>query len=245
MPQAITQNQAVVLVMEANGGYATLGQLYRAALLVPGANWGTKTPFASIRRIVQTDDRFFKIRPGLWALKSEEARIRKQLSLQENAPVTKVEQFNHSYYQGLLVELGNLQRFQTFVPRQDANRRFLNGKLAEIATLQEFPVFTFDHILRRGRTVDVSWFNERGLPCAFYEIEHSTDIYNSLLKFVEFQDFRIKFYIVADAARRAEYDDKMKFAAFKPIADFVEFLDYERLSSLHSRHSELAALQNS
>ena len=240
----LTQGDAVFEAMKSNEGLATLGYLYRIAPHIEGSSWGTKTPFASIRRIVQTDGRFFKIRPGLWALKSEEARLLKQFSLDLSRPQEKAEQFDHSYYQGLLVELGNLQHYDTFVPRQDANRRFLNSKLADHTTLSDFPIFTYDRVLRKGRTVDVSWFNERGFPAAFYEVEHSTDIYNSLLKFVEFQDFRVQFHIVADAMRRSEYKDKMNQAAFKPIRDLVHFLDYERLSDMHSHQSKLAALQN-
>ncbi len=49
-----TQRDAVVEVMVSLGGHAKLGDLYRRALEVPEVNWGTKTPFASIRRIVQT-----------------------------------------------------------------------------------------------------------------------------------------------------------------------------------------------
>jgi hypothetical protein len=64
------QYEAVIKVMEENGGYATLGYLYQNALKVLGCEWKTKTPFASMRRIVQDDRFFFKIKPGLWALKS-------------------------------------------------------------------------------------------------------------------------------------------------------------------------------
>jgi hypothetical protein len=244
MPSVITQSQAVFEAMKANGGLATLGYLYRSAPRIEGSQWGTKTPFATIRRIVQTDGRFFKIRPGLWALKSEEARLRKQFEMELNAPPENSARFDHSYYQGLLVELGNLQNYNTFVPRQDANRPFLNRKLAQVTTLSDFPLFTYDHVLRKGRTIDVSWFNERGFPLAFYEVEHSTDMYNSLLKFIELQDFRAKFIIVADATRRAEYEDKLNQSAFQPIRKTVEFLDYERLSKMHTHQSELAVLQN-
>jgi hypothetical protein len=57
------QHEAVVEVMKKNGGFATLGLLYRKALEIPGVSWKTKTPFASIRRIVQDKRFFFKIRP--------------------------------------------------------------------------------------------------------------------------------------------------------------------------------------
>jgi hypothetical protein len=64
------QYEAVIKVMEENGGFATLGYLYHEVLKVPGVEWKTKTPFASIRRIVQDGRFFFKIKPGLWALLS-------------------------------------------------------------------------------------------------------------------------------------------------------------------------------
>jgi hypothetical protein len=50
------------------GGYATLADLYKR---IPIQNWGTKTPFATVRRILQMDSRFFRIRPGLWGLTAQ------------------------------------------------------------------------------------------------------------------------------------------------------------------------------
>jgi len=61
------QYEAVIKVMENNGGYATLGFLNQEVLKIKDCIWLTKTPFASIRRIVQDERFFFKIRPGLWA----------------------------------------------------------------------------------------------------------------------------------------------------------------------------------
>ena len=52
------QYEAVIQVMKSNGGYSTLGNLYQEVFKIEKVKWGTKTPFASIRRIVQ-DDRFF------------------------------------------------------------------------------------------------------------------------------------------------------------------------------------------
>lgn len=236
------QYEAVIEAMRRNGGYATLGHLYQTAISIPGCNWGTKTPFASIRRIVQTyPDHFFKIRPGLWALTSEREAILKQLAL--DAASLKGERFGHSYYQGLLVEIGNLKRFRTFVPYQDKNKLFLDRKLSEVSTLKEFYSFTYDSLLRRGRTIDVSWFNDRQMPVSFFEVEHSTDIRNSLLKFLEFQDFRINFYIVADKIRHREFQNKISSHAFSPIRGSVKFLDYERLAAWHLKTFEVAEIE--
>jgi hypothetical protein len=238
------QHEAVIRAMAENGGYATLGHLYRTATRIPGSKWGTKTPFASIRRIVQEHPAFFKIRPGLWALESERERIAQRLAFTEGAPESNAEEFDHSYYQGLIVEIGNLENFETFIPSQDKNKRFLSRRLSEVASLPKFYEFTYEHLLRRGRTVDVTWFNERKLPNAFFEVEHSTDIQNSLLKFAEFQDFKIRFYIVADRARLSEFKSKLAYNAFAPIRSEVSFIDYESLSDLHSKVSaRIAARQ--
>jgi len=240
---AMKQHEAVIAVMRSHGGYATLGYLYQHVLKVPGCNWGTKTPFASIRRIVQTHPAFFKIRPGLWALTSEQQKVLEELGLKKKDPVVKDEEFSHSYYQGLIVELGNLKGHETFVPHQDKNKLFLNQKLSTVASLHEYYKFTYEQQLNRAKTVDVTWFNARKFPLAFYEVEHSTPIQNSLLKFLEFQDFRTQFYIVADPVRRKEFETKLGYVAFAPIRSSVSFLDYERLSEYHAKVSALAALE--
>jgi len=49
----VKQYEAVILAPEHLGGQATLAQLQRETLRVPDVKWGTTTPFASIRRIVQ------------------------------------------------------------------------------------------------------------------------------------------------------------------------------------------------
>jgi hypothetical protein len=234
------QHDAVIEVMEKNGGFATLGLLYRKALDVPGVTWGTKTPFASIRRIVQDKRFFYKIRPGLWALKS--AGRRPELTNLVESAAKNSQEFDHTYYQGLLVELGNLKLFKTFIPAQDRNRQFLSQKLGDVATLPEYLDFTYERILQRGRNVDVTWFNERGFPDRLFEVEFSTDMQNSMLKFVEFQDFRTSFRIVASKSRVREFESKLGYAAFSAVRDRIGFTSYEQLSEHHTKAHEAAAI---
>lgn len=178
------QHEAVIKVMEENGGYATLGFLNQNVLKVKDCEWKTKTPFASIRRIVQDERFFFKIKPGLWALRSHKDRLPPEISPTNTVPKLEQEIFNHSYYQGLLVEIGNLKKYETFVPSQDKNKKFLGKTLGQISSQMDFYQFGYDHITRKAKTVDVSWFNARKMPSVLFEVEHSTDIQNSLLKFV-------------------------------------------------------------
>lgn len=72
----MNQHEQVIIEMEKNGGTATLSYLYKN---VDVTDWKTKTPFATIRRIVQNKKYFFKIKPGLWALNSEKEKLSKIL----------------------------------------------------------------------------------------------------------------------------------------------------------------------
>lgn len=82
------------------------------------------------------------------------------------------------------------------------------------------------------------------MPSVLFEVEHSTDIQNSLLKFVELQDFNANFFIVADTARKAEYEGKLSLNAFVPIKARVQFMDYNKLSEWHTKTFEIASIEN-
>ncbi len=235
------QHKAVIEAMKKLGGYATLAQLYHAALRIAGCEWKTKTPYASIRRIVQTNAKFFKIRPGLWGLDSERDRVLRELGVSER-PSAKTQDFDHSYYQGLIAEVGNANKYETFIPNQDKNKPFLRRNLGEIASLQDYYEFTYDRLVHRAKTVDVTWFNDRHFPAAFFEVEHQTNFQNSLMKFLEFRDFRVRLYIVADRSRRKEYEDKLSYSALSPLRSEVSFIDYESLSELHSETTRAGKL---
>jgi hypothetical protein len=235
-----SQRDQVIEAMKANGGYATFGQLNR---LVDFANWGTKTPQASIRRIVQANDAFFRIRPGLWALKECENEVLRKFKLTGESEKNE-EIFTHSYYQGLVVEIGNLKGLQTYVPPQDKNRKFLEKPLKDMTSLDAIYNFTYPEILSRAKSVDVIWFNERNLPASFFEIEHTTDIQNSLGKFFELQDYFARFFIVADKLRKARFDNIIDRKIFQPIRKRVDFVNYDDISRQHTYMSELSAIEH-
>jgi len=220
------QHEAVIIALEKLGGQATLADLYRETMKVEGPQWTGQTPFANIRRIVQQRPEIFKVRPGLWALKS----YQKKLGLVENADKdsNQVEQ-NHAYYQGILLSIGNLRGYKTFSPNQDKNKLFVDKPLKEVRGLQDIPKFSYDGIVQRCSTVDVIWFNNRLLPNSFFEVEYSTDFQNSLIKFSDLQDFHTRMIVVADDKRKREYVQKTQSSVFREIANRVNFLGYESL----------------
>jgi len=231
----MSQKDNVIEAMRQNGGYATFQQLNR---LVDYSTWKTKTPQASIRQIVQVYDEFFRIKPGLWALTEYKDDVLRRFDIIENDGRSD-EAFTHSYYQGIIVELGNMRNYKTYVPNQDKNKKFLEKRLCELTTEHELPCFTYEEIVRRARTVDVIWFNERKMPYRFYEVEHSTNITNSLDKFYELQDFRADFYIIADESRRRQFDSLIERNIYSSIRNYVRFFNYENLVNQYSKESDL------
>lgn len=227
------QYEAVEKVMKEKGGYATLKHLYEHAPSIEGSEWGTKTPNASIRRIVQKRDRFFKIRPGLWALEENKNELPENVYT-ESASTEKQTEYSHWYFQGLLTEVGNARCEDTWVPSQDKNRDFLDKTLGNVSTLETVPEFGYERMVLRASTIDVIWFNERGMPDSFIEVEFSTDFQNSLHKFLDLQDYHTNFIIAADNSRKSQFEKRLNQTGFKPIRDRVDFFDFEEVSKLHT-----------
>jgi hypothetical protein len=233
----MNQREAVIEAMRANGGFATLGHLYNEALRIPGVKWATKTPFSSINRIVQNPKYFFRIRPGLWALL--EAKDKLPGDLREKPKPES----DHTFYQGLLVQLGNIRKQETFVPKQDRGKVFLGKPLGSLVTVDDIYPFTYEDVVRKAAAVDVVWFNDRKFPTEFIEVENTTDMHGAFLKFVLFGAFYSTFRIVAPAARKAEFDSKLTHLSFATVAKRTKFTSYSVVTALHTQASEAIALE--
>jgi len=239
------QHEAVIATLERLGGIATLGQLNQEVFKIEDCEWKTKTPFASIRRIVQLNKDIYKIKPGLYGLLSHKKQNEAKGIIEEtaqNKDSKEVSEFNHSYYQGLILTVGNLKNYSTFLPHQDKNKLFLNEKLGKISTLEKILPYSYENLVKRSSTIDAIWFNDRKMPHSFFEIEHNTDIQNSLLKYNDLQDFNTRMFIVADRKRKIEFETKLNYAALKDIKSRVQFLDYETLTKQYEQTIESSKL---
>lgn len=242
--RTMKQYEAVIETMERLGGVATLSDLYREVFKVKDCAWGTKTPLASIRRIVQLRKEVYKIRPGLYGLERRRTQIEARglmVETERNKDADDVRRFTHAYYQGLLLLIGKYRGVQTYIPPQDKNKAFYDGRrLHDLATLSEQPPYAYPEFLRRSATIDAVWFNDRRMPHSFFEIEHSTDFQNSLLKFNDLRDFSARMVVVADARRRPEFERKLAFHAFDELRGQrrVAFLSYDALARQYEMELE-------
>jgi hypothetical protein len=240
----LKQHEAVIQAMKNNGGYASLGLLYQEAQNIPDVAWNTKTPHNSIRRIVQKSAEFFKIRPGLWGLKEYKNQLPSELFAAPDSKEPQAVEFNHTYYQGLLVLIGNMKSFETFIPAQNQNNRFFNMSLGDAASLKgKIYPFSNEKIVNKARNIDVIWFNMRQMPQRVFEVEHTTDFIRSLDKFVNLQDFKTEFYIVADRVKERELSRKLTSDSFIAIRESVKFLSYQNVQEWHDKVSELVSTE--
>ena len=131
-----TQEYQVIEALRKEGGFATLRRLNE---IVDFSTWKTKTPEATVRRIVQISQSVFRIQPGLWALEDCREQVLKKFKIKEGNRSSE-EQFSHGYYQGLLIEIGKYRNRKTYIPSQDKNRMFLDKHLGEIVL---WIIFTF------------------------------------------------------------------------------------------------------
>lgn len=228
-----TQWMQVVSVLEQLGGIAALSQLNRALLSPGGAatKWGTKSPEANIRRIVRnTPSHIHPLKPGLYCLKELASQYEQEYSLPDEGNIPpKVEERNHWYYQGLLVEIGKAQNYKTYVPPQDQNKTYGSQRLGEVCDTTELPEFGYPNLMSNARTVDVIWFNRRDMPAKMFEVEMSTQIINSLTKFNELIDFYIQFKIVSPAPFRRSFEDKLRMDTYYWLQDRVHFIELDKI----------------
>ena len=108
------QYEAVIETLDKLGGVATLGDLNTEVFKIKECKWKTKTPFASIRRIVQQTKGIYKIKPGLYGLEKYRKQIEERgyiVETEKNKDSELLAKFNHTYYQGLLLIIGKYSSY--------------------------------------------------------------------------------------------------------------------------------------
>lgn len=234
------QKDFVLKAFKKIGPMATLGELYDKTEI---SKLETKTPFATIRRILQTNSEFFKIQLGLWRLSSQKNEILKKICIKNTTKIVD-NKFTHTYYQGLITEIGNLKNYQTYIPSQDKNKIYIDKQLFYSAKMTKIYDFTYPGILKFAKTVDVIRFNDRKMPDSFFEVEHTTDFKNSINKFFELQDFRANFYVVAKKERKKEFENIINSSIYLPIKKPVKFAAYESIVKQFEFQKESLKVKN-
>ena len=145
--------------------------------------------------------------------------------------IVDVSKLNHKDVQGILVELGNLLGYKTYVA--DPSKIYNDRTLAEWATLKEIPPFTYPRILNTVKQIDVIWFRNEGneFPVACFEIEHTTDVTKGLLRLYQIKGLGSKLFIVAPNNVRSKFETEVGKTPFYEIKERYLFRSYEQLAA--------------
>lgn len=237
-----TWSDAIEEVIRRNNNVATLKTLHEYAPSIYAEHNVIKglTPHKTIDERVQRDKRFYKLVPGLYTLVATLNNLPKEIN-PSTQTVEQKENLTHVSMQALLLQLGQFYRYQTYTP--DRKKDYIKQKLGDLASLQEFPKFTYERIISRTRNIDVSWFNDRGMPSRVFEVENSTDIKNGLSKFMELIDFKTSMFVVAPSRRENEFKNILDQPTFKPIEKQVHFWNYEKVEKLFNAERETHELR--
>jgi len=143
--------------------------------------------------------------------------------------ILDIGKLSHSDVQGLLVELGNLLGYKTYVA--NPSKIYNDRTLAEWATLKEIPPFTFPKILNTVKQIDVIWFRNEGTeyPVACWEIEHTTDVTKGLLRLYQIKGLGCKLFIIAPRDVRSRFEGEVNKTPFYEIKERYLFRSYEQL----------------
>ncbi len=141
---------------------------------------------------------------------------------------------SHEEAEAILLELGNLLGYDgtyTADPGKEYDSKVLGkqGKLGEIATLEKLPPFTLERLLGPVRKIDVIWFQEE-LPQACFEVEHSTDVKDGLLRELSVSKVSpARLFIVGPEEKRTKFDSEISREPFYRIRGAYIFQPYEEL----------------
>ena len=150
------------------------------------------------------------------------------------------EEVNHSIAQGMLVSLGRLYGYETFVPASDQTMRSFQGeKLGQLVSVRDCaPVFPSRN-LPRIRQIDVLWFDEDddGLfPVYAFEVEHTTRVRDGMDRLLKIPArFPARLFVVGPSDREEQLFERLLGQA--PLSQYRRkfvFRRYQQLEKLYN-----------
>lgn len=144
-----------------------------------------------------------------------------------------INKLKHEDVQGILVELGNLLKYKTYVA--DPSKPYKNKTLGDSATLKKMPLFTYDWILNTVKLIDVIWFRagEDEFPVACFEIEHTTDVTKGLLRLYNLKSLGTKLFIIAPKNVETKFETEVNKTPFREIKSRYHFRSYQDLAAFY------------
>lgn len=227
----MTKVEAIEKVMEDNGGTATLAQIYDNITKYYPTAKDSKAWEAGLRgvlyREIRSNRNFKKLGLSIYALKD----YKEEQKPNENDNIRM-----HSYIEGICLELGLLNKFDTYSADPSAPYKD-NTKLNDFMTMKSIPHFSYDEIVQEVKRIDVVWFNRKGLqfPNRVFEVVDSIGTLDGAFnRSLQLNKFRTEFYIVAPEKHHAKFDHTIHLERYSPFMDSFKFVSYDDMIGLYN-----------
>lgn len=237
----MTKVNALIALLKDNGGAASWQYIYDNIEKYYPAAKSSREWEAGLRgvlyREVKNNRNFKRVGFGIYALHE----------YQEEKVIEDIKKDNvqmHSYIEGLLVELGNYERFDTYCADPTATFQ-ANVFINQIATIRNFPEFTYSEINRVAKRIDVIWFTKQGykFPKKAIEVVDSIGtLGESLSRMYQLKEFQTDFLVVSpmkfldkisDTLRREPYSIHKERFSVRHYDDIISYykstLEIEKL----------------
>jgi hypothetical protein len=233
--------EAIKKVMEDNGGTATWDIIYSNIEKYYPAAKEAKEWQAGIRgvlyREIKNNRNFKKIGFGIFALKEyEEEEIK---AVAEKSPVRM-----HSFIEGICLELGNFEQFDTYTPDPTATFKD-NILLSNLRTMNSLPLFTYQEIVEVVKRIDVLWFNKKGFKFpkrAFEVVDSIGTLGDALTRTYQLIEFDLDFHIIGSTESEKKFRDRITKEPFIRITNRYKYQSYEEIIDYYNKRLELEKL---
>ena len=237
----MTKVEAIEKVMEDNGGTATWDIIYNNIEKYYPAAKEMKEWQAGIRgvlyREIKNNQNFKKIGFGIFALKEyEEERIKE---------VTEIKPIRmHSFVEGICLELGNFEQFDTYTPDPTAMFKD-NILLSNLRTMKSLPLFTYQEIVDMVKRIDVLWFNKKGFQFpkrAFEVVDSIGTLGEALNRTYQLTEFGLEFHIIGIKENKEKFKDRIAKEPYIRVANRYKYQSYEEIIDYYNKRLELENL---
>ena len=241
MPR-LTKVSALISLIGDNGGAASWQDIYDN---IEGYYPNIKAPKdweAALRgvlyREVKNGRHFKRISAGVFALADYEEQAAVNIIRKDKVRM-------HSYIEGLLVETGNYENYDTYCSDKSAVFQ-ANVRVGQLASVGEFPEFTYPEIVQVARRIDVVWFNKRGykFPQRAIEVVDSIGTLDQALnRMYQLREFQTNFLIAAPERFSDRINRKLRQAPYSEAHDRFEVRYYDDVIAYHRNILELERLR--
>jgi len=173
----------------------------------------------------------------------EEIENESHLVPKQASDLVNKENNSHTKAQNLLVEIGNLLGYDTYVPPEDLKKKFNGISLSEKVVMKEIPPFTNPRLIEKVKHIDVIWFKEE-FPEFCFEVEDSTDVTKGLLRLYQIRQLNAKLIIVGPNERLRKFEKEIANDPFYYIKDKYRFISYEELETFYQTTIKFIEMRN-